>query len=84
LKTIEVSEATAPLSTYVEGVGDEPVILTIDGKPVAALVSLQDVDLETLALGRHPQFVQVIEDARARHKREGGISVSEMRRRLGL
>ena len=62
----------------------EPVILTVDGKPVAALMSIEDTDWETVALSTHPQFLALIERSRARQKAEGGISSTEMRRRLRL
>jgi hypothetical protein len=36
MKTVEMAQATAPLSEYAKDVGEEPVIVTVDGKPVAA------------------------------------------------
>ena len=82
MKTLEMAQATAPLSEYAQGVSKEPVVLTIGGKPVAALVAIENADLETVTLSTHPQFMALIE--RARHKAKGGISSAEMRRRLGL
>ena len=38
MRMIEVAQATAPLSEYAQDASKEPVILTVDGKPVAALV----------------------------------------------
>lgn len=84
MKTIEMSKATAPLAEYAQDVSKEPVILTVDGKPVAALVPLENADLETATLSTHPQFLALIERSRARQKREGGISSAEIRRRLGM
>lgn len=84
MKTIEMSKATAPLAEYAQEVSKEPVILTVDGKPVAALVPLENADLETATLSTHPQFLALIERSRARQKREGGISSVEIRRRLGM
>ena len=79
-----MDKATAPLAEYARNVNKEPVILTVDGKPVAALVPIENADLETVTLSTHPQFLAVIERSRARQKSEGGISGHEMRRRLGL
>jgi hypothetical protein len=59
------------------------VILTEEGKPVAALMPIDDADLETASLITHPGFIALIERLRARHQAEGGISSEEMRRRLG-
>lgn len=82
MKTVELSKATAPLKAYVRDVSKEAMIVTIEGKPVAALVAIQNADLETVTLSTHPQFLALIERARARHKSQGGISSKEMRRRL--
>ena len=84
MRTLEMVKATAPLAEYVRDISKEPVILTVNGKPVAALVSIENADLETATLSTHPQFLALIERSRARQKAEGGISSTEMRRRLGL
>jgi len=60
----------------------EPVIITCEGKPVAALVSISNADIENVSLGGNPKFLALIERSRARRKAEGGISTDEMRRRL--
>ena len=62
----------------------EPIILTVDGKPVAALMPIENADLETVALSTNPQFLALIERSRARQRSEAGISSEEMRHRLGL
>ena len=84
MKTVEMSKATAPLAEYARDVHKEPVVLTIGGRPVAALVPIENADLETVTLSTHPQFIALIERSRARQKAEGGISSLEMRQRLGL
>ena len=83
MKTLEIAKATAPLAEYARDVSREPVILTVRGKPIAALVSVENADLETITLSTHPQFIALIERSRARQRAEGGISSEEMRRRLG-
>ena len=84
MKTLEMTKATAPLAEYAGEVRKEPVIVTRNGKPVAALVSVENADLETVALSVEPQFLALIERSRARQKAEGGIPSPGMRRRLGL
>jgi len=84
MKTLEMAKATAPLVEYARDLNKEPVILTVRGKPVAALVSIENADVETVTLSTHPQFIALIERSRVRQKVEGGISSEEMRRRLGL
>lgn len=83
MKIIELSEAKSSLAEYANRVSEEPLVIAVDGKPLAALVSLENVDLEAISLSMNPQFMALIEDSRTRQRREGGISSKEMRRRLG-
>ena len=82
MKTLEFSEANLPLADYASKLKKAPVIITKEGKPLAALVSLLNADMETVSLSNNPKFIALIERSRTRQKKEGGISVQEMRRRL--
>ncbi len=84
MMVLDVSEATASLGKFAKEMQHDPVVVTIDGQPVAALVPISGMDLETLAVGTSPKFLDIIERSRRRHEAEGGISSEEMRRRLGL
>jgi antitoxin (DNA-binding transcriptional repressor) of toxin-antitoxin stability system len=84
MKIIEQAEATAPLASYTVDVAREPVIITVNGKPIAVLVAIENADLETVSLSTNPAFLALIERSRARHRTEGGLSGEEIRRRLGL
>jgi len=84
MKTIEIDEATAPLAEYARLVTTEPVIITSHGKPIMALVDVEDVDFETIALSTNPDFLEVIQHSRKRQEQEGGISSEEMIRRLNV
>ena len=80
MKTVEFAKANLPLSDYTKKVKKEPVIVTKEGKPVAALVSITNADIETVSLSSNPKFIALIERSRARQKAVGGISTEEMRR----
>jgi len=84
MKIIEIAEASATLAEYTSNLTEEPVIITNNGQPIAALVTLENFDIETISLSTNPKFIALIERSRARRRSEGGISNSEMRRRLGL
>ena len=84
MKVIEKAKATASLADYTTRVKRNPVIITRKGKPIAALISIENADLETVTLSNNPKFLQLIERSRARQSKEGGISSDEMRRRLGV
>lgn len=42
------------------------------------------IDAESIALANNPKFVSIIEKSRARYEAEGGVSLEEVRRRLGI
>ena len=60
------------------------VILTRDGEPVAAVKDLSGCDWEAVALGNNPRFRALIDESRRSHRKQGGISLEEVRRELGL
>jgi antitoxin (DNA-binding transcriptional repressor) of toxin-antitoxin stability system len=83
VRRVEVADATESLATYIrKAAGSGAVVVTDDGQPVAALVMLEDTDLETVALSSDPEFLELIRNSRARHAQEGGLSSAEVRRRL--
>lgn len=84
MTTLELNDATAPLADYARNIEQGPIVLIANGKPVAVLLAIEDVDLETASLGNNPRFLALIEQSRIRQKAEGGISSDEMRRRLRL
>lgn len=84
MKIVEIAQARGTLAEYTSSLSEEPVIITRNGEPIAALINLENVDLETISLSSNPKFIQLIERVRSRQRAEGGISSNEMRRRLGL
>lgn len=84
MKTLEMTEATGDLASYAKQVRDEPVVVTSHGRPVMALLSIENADLETVALSNDPRFIAMIERSRARYKAGSGIPLEEIRRKYGL
>jgi antitoxin (DNA-binding transcriptional repressor) of toxin-antitoxin stability system len=82
VRRVEVTDATESLAAYVQKVGEGPVVVTDEGQPVAALVILENTDLETIALSADPEFLEMIQRSRASQTQQGGLSSAEMRRRL--
>ena len=83
MKVVESTDGTDTLAQYTANIESGPVIVTSQGRPIAALVPIENADLETLSLGTNRSFLELIERSRARVKAEGGISNEEMRRRFG-
>jgi antitoxin (DNA-binding transcriptional repressor) of toxin-antitoxin stability system len=80
MRTIEVSTASKPLADYAREVGEEIIVLTDNDKPIAALVSLENVDRESLSLSVNPQFMSIIKKAEEEFKAGKKLSFDEMKR----
>ncbi len=55
---------TSPLADYVQGVREEPQVITDHGTPTAVILPLTDVNLESIALSTNPEFISLIERSR--------------------
>ena len=82
MKAIEISEASESLSDYAKGLGEEIIVVTSDKKPIAALVSLKKVDRELLALSTSPEFMEIIQAARAEFQSGKRLSLEEMKQEV--
>ena len=65
------------LSRFVSEAGEGPVIITKNGKPCAALVTLEGVDLESFALAHSPRLLAMM-DRSVRQAEASGIPLSEI------
>lgn len=82
MKTVDLSQASKSLSAYADDLGEEPLILTVDDEPVAALVSLKNVDRESLTLSTSPVFLLLMQAAREELERGDSVSLEEIKRDL--
>ncbi|MCK8603309.1 hypothetical protein [Desulfoferrobacter suflitae] len=82
MKSIEISTASKPLSEYVDELGDEVLVLTSHQQPIAAIVSLKNVDKESLSLSTNAEFMAIIEKARDELKSGRKISFEDMRKEV--
>jgi len=57
MKTVEMADAMSPLADYAANARTETVVVTRRGKPVAAVVSVEGADMETLSLATNPDFL---------------------------
>ena len=60
MKTIEISKASKSLAAYTEELLDGVIVITSRRKPIAALVSLKDLDAEAAGLTSNPQFLAIL------------------------
>ncbi len=79
MKTIELTTATKSLADYAQDIGDEVIVLTSHKKPIAAIVSLENVDEESLSLSTNPEFIEILQKARAEFEAGKKLSLDEMK-----
>lgn len=83
MRTIEIEkESSKPLSAYTNELGEEVLVFTSKKKPIAAMVPLKDVDMESLALSYHPDFLEIIENARSEVKAGRTLTLEEMKEEI--
>ena len=82
MKTVDKQDATRTLADYASEIQGGAVVVTDHGIPVAALVPIENADLETVSLSTNRRFLDLIERSRSRVQNEGGVSSEEMRRRF--
>jgi len=83
MKKINLSEASKPLADYAVELDDEMIVITEDGKPIAAMIPLknvENVDQESLALSANRAFLEIIEGAREEFKAGKVLTLDEMKR----
>jgi PHD/YefM family antitoxin component YafN of YafNO toxin-antitoxin module len=82
MTSVDINEATNPLADYAADLTDEPLLITRDGKAVAALMPLDDEDLDSLKLANNPKFLEIIERSRRSLREKGGLTSEEIRRQF--
>jgi len=74
VKTASAAKIAAQFNDYLEASRDQPVLITLNGKPVAMLLAVQNkADAEQLAVGRSRSLRSIFEEAHEQIEQGGGI-----------
>ena len=83
MKTIEVADATAPLAEYARANRRRALLLTVRGRPYAALMPISTpTDLENLRVSDSPGFQALIAESRRVNPPGTGFTTKQVRRAL--
>lgn len=82
MKKLELTKATSSLAEYTRDLNGETMVVTKKGRPIAALISLENTDWETISLSTNPKFLAILRRSHERYLKEGGITTEELRDRL--
>jgi prevent-host-death family protein len=78
VKRAPLSETKKHLAAYVANIEQGPVVITRDGRPVAALVPIEDEDEAfRLAMAYSPRLREILEPSRDSIRRGQGIPHDE-------
>ena len=74
MKVIPINEINKYLDDYMKQSQNEAIIITENGRPVAAINLIVDPgDLDRFMLAHNPKFNQILEDSRQSLKESGGL-----------
>lgn len=83
MKIASVADVKAQFSAYVKESELGPVIVTRNGRPVAALLAVKDdEDLERLILAHSPRLQAILETGRQQIREGQGISHEDFWRKM--
>jgi hypothetical protein len=84
MKVVPIEGSTMTVAELVEMARGGAVILTREGQPLVSVNDVSGIDWESAALAQDPKFRSIIEESRRSYREEGGISLEDVRRELGL
>ena len=61
MKVLEIDTSTSSLEKYARKVKTQPIIVTKNGRPFAALVSLKNADMETILQEKNERIQLLLE-----------------------
>ena len=82
MKFITVRELKINGSMVINRLPREDAVITRRGKPVAALVPIDEDTLEEFIIAHHPIFLAELSRARQEYRKKGGTPLEKIRQRL--
>ncbi len=84
MKKIEITKVGASLAEFAKNVGDGVIVVTQDGRPIAALLGIGDMDWNTLELRSIPLFATLLRAIEAQQKSGKGLFSEDLRWMVGV
>ena len=85
IRTKNLEECDPAVQKFVESLDTtEGVIFLKNGEPCYVFGGIDEFEWEVFSLSHNQEFMEYLEQARQRGKREGTISIEEVHRRLGM
>ena len=84
MKAMKLPKELQSFLEVAETTEEETLVFTEKKRPVAALVSLRNVDRESLALSTNPEFLRIIVTARKEIRAGKTTSLEALERKFGV
>jgi len=84
MTTVTLEHTSLTLQDIAKLLREGPVVVTEHGQPVMAVIRLDEAEAEAWLMGQSEELMALVEQARQRLRTEGGLSLDEVRRELGL
>ena len=84
MRVVPLNEVKNRFSTYLELSKREDIVVTKNGRATAVLHGVTDEDLEDYLFESDPRFIARIEALRNQYRKDGGTTIEEVRKELGL
>jgi hypothetical protein len=84
MKVVPLEETTLTMSELAALAKEGLVIVTRNGQPMLAVKDVSGSDWESISLASNPRFMAIIEESRRSYREQGGISLPDLQRELGL
>ena len=84
MKVVDLDRRECSLNSLLRLAKKQPLVLVRKGKPLAAVLDLGHEDLETLSFRTNVQILDYLKQCCARHLREGGIRLEDLRVKYGM
>jgi antitoxin (DNA-binding transcriptional repressor) of toxin-antitoxin stability system len=84
MKTVSLERPLLGVEKYIQSQKGETVVFTNRGKAVAALMPVNDDDLEDIALSENPKFLAIMRRADEQIRKGQYISSEEIRKKYNI
>ena len=83
MRSVELNDLSIPLVKHLLQSPGEPIEVRMHGQRLGTLSFESAADEPAIDLSRSPRLQQILDEARADYKEHGGVSMEEIKSRLG-
>jgi len=82
MKFVSIRDLKINGSKVIDSLGEQDAIVTRNGKPIAALVPIDEDTIEEFIIARNPKLLRELADAKSEYKRKGGKDLATIKKEL--